>query len=171
MNIFVTSTDPSTCAKEHCDVHLRKMIVETAQLLATAHHELDGKVVAYKPTHKNHPCAVWVRQHPANFAWAVQLLQELCFEYWWRNDGKKDHKTEQYIEELSIMPQAMRSGIYTAVCFPLDFPKAMPDEFKQKCVETSYQDYLNAKFAEWRSRERPMKVEWTNRPKPVWVSL
>lgn len=169
MNIFVTNTDPATCAGEHCDVHLRKMIVETAQLLATAHYELDGKVVAYKPTHKNHPCAVWVRSHPANYSWAHNLLVSLCVEYWIR--FRKDHKTEQYCDTLQNLPIGMRSRVYTRNAFPENFVMAMPEEFKQKSVETSYQDYLNAKFAEWRSRERPMKVEWTGRPAPDWVSL
>jgi hypothetical protein len=47
----------------------------------------------------------------------------------------------------------------------------MPDVFVSKDVETSYKGYLNEKFKEWRGRERPMKVEWTSRPTPIWVSL
>ena len=62
MNIFWLSTDVEEGARFHCDKHVVKMILEYAQLMSTAHVELDGSQVAYKPTHKNRPCAVWVRQ-------------------------------------------------------------------------------------------------------------
>jgi hypothetical protein len=167
MNIFVTSINTLTCAQEHCDVHLRKMIVETAQLLSTAHFELDKVQVGYKPTHKNHPCAVWVREHPANYRWAVTLLGELLDEYSYRFD--KTHKTQEVYGNLSRPPNF--KYIYTQNATPSNFVTAMPDVFISKDVETSYKGYLNEKFKEWRSRERPMKVEWTSRPTPSWVSL
>ena len=59
MNIFVTNECPVQAAIEHNDVHLRKQLIEAGQLLSTAHHFLDGVVVAMKPTHYNHPSAVW----------------------------------------------------------------------------------------------------------------
>ena len=63
MNIFYLHPDPETCAQYHCDKHVVKMILEYSQMLSTAHHECDGVpgFLCYKPTHKNHPCAVWVR--------------------------------------------------------------------------------------------------------------
>ena len=42
MNIFYLDRDPVTCAKQHCDKHIVKMILEYAQLLSTAHRVLDG---------------------------------------------------------------------------------------------------------------------------------
>lgn len=59
MNIFYLSRDPVLCAEMHCDKHVVKMILETAQLLSTAHWEL-GSTAPYKPTHKNHPLALQV---------------------------------------------------------------------------------------------------------------
>jgi len=61
MNIFVTDICPIKSAQDHCDVHNRKMIIEASQLLSTVHFELDGIQVGYKPTHRNHPSAVWTR--------------------------------------------------------------------------------------------------------------
>lgn len=52
MNIFYTNECPIQAALDHNKVHQVKMIVEHCQLLATAHFELDGEVVGYKPTHK-----------------------------------------------------------------------------------------------------------------------
>ena len=43
MNIFYLHRDPHEAARLQCDRHVVKMILETAQLLSTAHHELDGE--------------------------------------------------------------------------------------------------------------------------------
>ena len=45
MNIFFLDTDPKTSASYHCDKHVVKMIIESAQLLSTAHRELDPDAV------------------------------------------------------------------------------------------------------------------------------
>lgn len=45
MNIFYLSHDPREAAAFHCDKHVVKMIVETAQMLSTAHRLLDGQLV------------------------------------------------------------------------------------------------------------------------------
>ena len=45
MNIFVLDRDPYIAAQMHCDKHVIKMICEYAQLLSTAHRQLDGTPV------------------------------------------------------------------------------------------------------------------------------
>ena len=42
MNIFVLDKDPVVAAQMLCDKHVSKMIVESAQMLSTAHRLLDG---------------------------------------------------------------------------------------------------------------------------------
>ena len=42
MNIFILDNDPAIAAKLQCDKHVVKMIVESAQMLSTAHRMLDG---------------------------------------------------------------------------------------------------------------------------------
>ena len=42
MNIFVLDQDPTQAAQLQCDKHVVKMIVESAQMLSTAHRVLDG---------------------------------------------------------------------------------------------------------------------------------
>jgi hypothetical protein len=49
------------------DKMLVKMPLETAQMLCTAHRELDGdgyadKVGLYKRAYWNHPCTIWARE-------------------------------------------------------------------------------------------------------------
>ena len=166
MNLFVTNTCPVQSAKDHNNVHLRKMIVEVAQMLSTAHSELDGNIVAYKPTHTNHPCSVWIRKNSGNYTWAYQHAKALCQEYTHRTG--KVHKTEEVLDKLKTLPNNIAKGEVTT------FAMAMPDEFKKLGVfdqTKAYKAYLNEKFKEWLDREKPIKVEWTNSVKPEWVTV
>ena len=43
MNIFILDKNPEISARMHCDKHVPKMIVESAQMLSTAHRLLDGE--------------------------------------------------------------------------------------------------------------------------------
>jgi hypothetical protein len=93
MNIFYLDRDPIEAARLQCDRHVVKMILETAQLLSTAHNELDGGQIAYKSTHKNHPSAVWARASAENYYWLQRHLGALGHEYF-RRYGRV-HKTIQ----------------------------------------------------------------------------
>ena len=109
MNIFYLSEDPILCAKYHNDSHCVKMILEYAQLMCTAHRELDViskgslmDVTLYKATHKNHPSAVWVRESRANYEFLHKLFSALCNEYT-RRYGKI-HLTERKLKKLLYWP-------------------------------------------------------------------
>ena len=41
MNIFYLDSDPRIAAKYHCDKHVVKMILESGQMLSTAHRVVD----------------------------------------------------------------------------------------------------------------------------------
>jgi hypothetical protein len=43
MNIFYLDKDPIKAAEYSCDKHVVKMILESAQMLCTAHRVLDGE--------------------------------------------------------------------------------------------------------------------------------
>ena len=98
MNIFYLDNDQEVCARWHCDKHVVKMILESAQMLCTAHWENDGEA-PYKSTHKNHPSSVWTRASKSNYLWLCVLGKELCKEYTHRYE--KIHKTESVIDWLS----------------------------------------------------------------------
>lgn len=166
MNIFITNTNPVQAAIEHCNVHLVKMVTEAAQLLSTAHHVLDRKVVGMKPTHHNHPCAVWARKTSGNYEWLFQHYMALCAEH--RHRFGKKHGSEEYAKELLFFPKNIQQG---GVTF---FVKTMPDEYKRIIdVPAAYQTYLKAKFVEWQTRtdKRQMPVEWGNREIPKWMEM
>jgi hypothetical protein len=83
MNIFYIHENPTISAKAMSNKHVVKMILESAQLLSTAHHILDKSTSSelYKPTHKNHPSAIWVRQSYKNYQWLYNHFISLCEEY------------------------------------------------------------------------------------------
>lgn len=176
MNIFYLSYDPVTCAQEHVDKHVVKMIIEYAQLLSTAHRVLDGigytelsknnrKVRRFKldepresnlylACHINHPSAVWVRSSRSHYQWLYKLFEQCCIEYT-RRYGKY-HKTEQLRAYLLHPPTNLPDKGWT------DPPPAMPDKYKVQ--DDSIQSYRNyyigdkISFAKWKS---PAKVpEW-----------
>ena len=131
MNIFVTSHSPFQAAKELPDKLLVKMVLETAQLLSTAHRCLDGDLWAdslqlYKATHTNHPCAIWARDSAGNYEWLADHLWALCLEYTERYE--RTHKVESsgLMNSLKLfVPTKIRDYKVTAL------PVCMPDEFKR----------------------------------------
>ncbi len=145
-------------AQYHCDKHVVKMILETAQLLCGVHHVAvhdtvhDTAHVPYKLSHKNHPCSIWARDSMSNYLYLCEIGLALCEEYTYRY-GKR-HKSQEVIEWcLMNKPQIQDVGFTTP-------PKAMPDEYKTEDVIESYRKYyLGAKktFLTWKERKVP---EW-----------
>jgi len=153
MNIFFLDYDIKQCAKDHCDKHCVKMILETAQLLCSAHHMTDQVTdqVPYKLAHKNHPCSLWVRESLSNYLYLCELGLELCHEYTLRY-GKR-HKSQDVIEWCVVNKVNINDKGFTCP------PKAMPDEYKVDDVVQSYRNYYvgeKIKFAKWKSGYYPV---------------
>jgi hypothetical protein len=158
MNIFYLSESPELAALYHCDKHVVKMILETAQLLSTAHHELGG-TATYKSTHKNHPSAVWVRQSASHYRWAARLWMELMRQYTYRYD--KIHASARLADELRHPPAALLD------CGFVPPPQCMPEECKDPCTVTAYRNYYRgpkAYMAQWRHSLQP---DWMEEAKKV----
>jgi len=153
MNIFALHRDPKIAAQMHCDKHVVKMILETAQLLCVAHHVLNPEgdySELYKKTHVNHPSAKWVRENSANYKWAYQLFVELLNEYTYRYG--KIHKTSRLVSVLQNPPASINESAQT------EFPQAMPDQYKTEDSIVAYRNYYNgakASFAKWTKRKKP----------------
>lgn len=114
------------------------MIIEYAQLLSTAHYVLDGKQVGYKPTHKNHPCAVWVRHSARNYRHLYLMFLALCNEYTKRYN--KVHKTSMLLDTLLNPPYNLALGHFTTP------PQCMPDDCKGPDIVQAYRKlYLTHK--------------------------
>ena len=158
MNIFVLDLDPKQAAIYHGDKHVVKMILETAQMLSTAHRLADNcKFGFYQITHKSHPCSKWVRSSSSNYHWALKLLASLCEEFEYRR-GKK-HKTEGLLYMLRDSPSFYPSES------PLPRPQCMPDEFKCDNVVDAYRSYYQSKCD-----EGIVTYKWGRNP-PNWLNV
>ena len=82
MNIFATSDCPIESAEFLDDKRVRKMVLESGQLLSTAMrvHGYSGNEV-YKIAYKNHPSNIWARATQGNYKWLLEHFRALCNEY------------------------------------------------------------------------------------------
>ena len=182
MNIFYLDTEPKAAAESHCNKHVVKMILESAQMLCTAHwlsmpafkqgttaggrpktviERIRGTVPANKlppwgVTHVNHPSAVWTRSSTSHYVWHSKLGLELCAEYTRRYARR--HKSEDVHLWLS-----QNLPLITDLGF-VEPPTCMPDDVKvQGNAVASYRNY----YVKYKSR---MAV-WEPRAKvPHWYS-
>lgn len=171
MNIFYTNSDPVVCAREHCNVHRNKMIIEYCQLMSTAHHVLDGRSSCIlnnimKPSYINHPSAKWVRVSSEHYEWLYQCTFNLLNLY--QINANKIHACSKYMPYLSQVPVAIKNVIGWE-----DPYAAMPVQFKLLIPEygtaVAYRAYLNSKFRLWRTRPKPMKYSFTEGT-PLWYN-
>lgn len=164
MNIFVSHQCPIKSAQNLPNVLLIKMTCESAQILSTVHHTLDGVQVGYKPTHSQHPSTVWTRSTSANYQWLYAHFKALCEEYTFRTG--KIHKSSELLSVLDKLPM----NIKKAELEP--FALCMPDHHKRLGLfdqTVAYRSYLKEKYAEWTCREKPIKVSWGLRNQPEWI--
>ncbi len=160
MNIFVLDRNPEIAAQQQCDKHVVKMILESAQMLCTAHRELDGdhcdRLGFYRSTHKNHPCAKWVRESMHNYRWLWIHMMALGEEYTYRY-GKEHLTIKKLGKLLERLPHNIPRTMMT------EFPQCMPDEYKSNNTVEAYQSYYineKANIATWnKNRAQP---EWFN---------
>jgi len=147
MNIFVLSTNPVEAAQMQCNKHVVKMIVETAQLLSTAHSR---DIAPYKHTHFNHPCAKWTRASLTNYQWLAQHGIALCHEYTARYE--RIHKTQAPMEWLSRnLPELPNVGLTSFAVAIKDWTYWSGDP-----VESYRAYYIGEKkrFARWAPRAK-----------------
>ena len=177
MNIFYVDADPAIAARSLVNKHVVKMIVESCQLLSTAHRVLDGQLVTqltakgrkkkhwqlsgyrdnvlYKVTHVNHPSAIWVRTSVANYRWLLNHLYALLEEYTYRYG--KIHKCQiKQLRELALPPVNLTNIV------PTEIPCVMPIEYiVAGDPVASYRNY-------YQHGKTHLHV-WKNRDKPDWI--
>jgi len=177
MNIFAVHSNPIISAQYLVDKHIVKMVLETAQLLSTAHRIIDGEEYVgtsksgrkakrwllpddrehhlYSATHINHPSAVWARATNNNYTWLACHFGALLTEYTYRYG--KHHKCEDMVIWLQYPPHKIPVGYLTPVT------PAMPDEYKVPGDSVaSYRNYYRI------AKERMHK--WTKREPPEWIN-
>ena len=175
MNIFVLDKNPTIAAQMLCDKHIPKMIVESAQMLSTAHRLLDGtpekrrsksgKTIQtyysfgdvrdklyYLAVHKYHPCTTWTMESEDNYRWHYCHFTAMAEEYEYRRG--KIHKTWDLLGMLlAAPPKNIPAGPLT------EFAQAMshyPDCKVPGNAVKAYRNYYHAAkpFAKWEWRRQ-----------------
>ena len=156
MNIFYVDKNPKVAAQMMCDKHVVKMILESAQMLCTAHRVLDGddyadKVGLYKMAHKNHPSTKWTRSSNQHYKWLLLHMIGLMEEYTYRYG--KHHASERLLPHLRQYPKTIPFGDF------INPPQCMPDYCKMDDTVLAYQNYYileKSDFATWKTRGVPL---------------
>ena len=183
MNIFYVHPNAEIAAQSMVDRHVVKMILETAQILSTAHRVLDGEQVVvtgwideygikhrkktlwrlsgnvdaimYTATHINHPSAVWARETDGNYNWLYDHLVALGREYSHRYG--RIHAT---IDKLGVLlkdsPKNIPQGVMTTMPSCMDKQYIIGDD----PVE-NYRNYYN--------KGKASLHRWTDRFPPEWI--
>jgi hypothetical protein len=189
MNIFALDKNPKIAVQYHADRHVVKMILETAQLLSTAHRFLDGTrmsvegvtgkkktrfvlpderdAVLYRASFMKHPCAIWVRENAANYMWTLELFSNLLQEYTFRYNGNH-HKSGRLLQTLDKLPNKI--PIVSDDITP--FAMAMPDEYRvtDYVNERNYQ--ITNRIQSYRNYYKFGKKHlhsWRKRPVPWFI--
>lgn len=179
MNIFYIDENPIQAAQWMVDKHVIKMILESAQLLSTAHRVLDGieidyvKInpetgksrkakkwvlhdgrdsVIYSATHINHPSAIWCRKSVENYNWLVEHFFALMGEYTYRYG--KNHKCYGEISfMLSTPPKNLKDYDWTPM------PSCMDEKYIiSNNPLTNYRNYYKlgkSSIHSWKIRNPP----------------
>ena len=182
MNIFYLDKDPVKAAIMHNNKHCVKMILESAQMLCTAHRELDqfyqpddnddyiftrigimkdNKDVIYKMAHLNHPSSKWVRSSSYHYEYLYKLFVALCDEYTYRYG--KVHLTDKKLRVLlENKPVNISNDGFK------EPPQCMPMVYKHEDTVKAYRTYyVRAKgnFMQYKKRKMP---EWIEGIKKEW---
>lgn len=158
MNIFFLDRSIIKCAEAHCDRHVNKMILEGAQLLAAAIHITEPEIIKditdiYRPTHKNHPCAAWVRQSINHYLYLLDLMDALNEECQYRYEHSKIHVSLAKAKSW-LFPRLPDIKF-------VDPPKCVHDDFK------AVPDVVDAYRCYYR-RDKAEIAAWTKRNPPDW---
>ena len=170
MNIFYLHKNPYKAATYFYDKHKVKMILESAQMLCTAHHhyaellDYDASYIPYKKAHYNHPSTIWTRQNSRNYYWLFRHMLGIGNEYTKRY-GKKHLSITKCFDVLKNCPIGMPLG------GPLtEPPQCMPDEYKVEgdSVSAYWNYYEQDKFKVANKNEQKIirpsykdKLQWT----------
>ena len=152
MNIFFLAYCARLCAREQCDTHVIKMILETMQMLCTALHCCATPIVfpcaLYRPVHVNHPSSKWVRHSIEHFEWMIEHGMALCEEYT-RRYGKRHKCHDMYLALKPIRPTFQKQDFtdYLSKIAKADIPHGL------KFIVVAISDDVFDEYAAYRDGE------------------
>ena len=180
MNIFVLDICPVKAAQMQCDKHIVKMILESGQMLSTAHRVLDGSVCRmpsksgktmvkhwqlpdcrdeglYKAVHVGHPCTVWSMESAENYQWHYAHFRALALEF--EDRYGKSHKS--WVDLCDLLSMS-----------PTNIPKIGLTPFKlamgaaPEC--NNPEDPVGSYRAFYITKQDRFSMTWSKREVPEW---
>lgn len=168
MNIFILSTDPIEAAHAHCDQHIHKMILESAQMLSTAAHShlpsIPSKFL-YKPAYESHPCTRWISASYSNMVWVCTLAITL--------ESIRDSRNLNRHASMDVV-DIIRNTLESLGPFPppSEFAEAMYPHVKVRLdlnTVQKYQLYYRKKHAQW-MLDTGRGMSYAGRPVPSFMT-
>lgn len=168
MNIFALNADPILAAKDLCNSHCIKMILESTQMLATNailcgatedQLPLTKSGTPIRKTHQNHPSTIWARQSRSNYRWLINHAKAMCQEY--SKAYSKTHFCEKGIDQLSSLDCLIPDGELTpfAIAISQDSKCRQLSNFESMSPVEKYRAYYSLdkrSFAKWeKGRDMP----------------
>lgn len=200
LNIFATSECPLQAARDLCDAHIRKMGVESTQLLSTMIN------VLYKPSEEVveqyrimrsfnplHPSCLWIQESVENVEWLITHTREildigLSAGLWKDRHLHVDrfHSICEYLEDNpltdSVFSRKELSPTYLAMDSDLKekyaeviIPKQKNRDAVYQCSSWSltteaYREYINRKRFTKKGESNGILPIWTYQEVPTWYN-
>lgn len=149
MNIFVLDPNPAVAASYHCDQHLHKMILESAQLVSTALYIRNFHIPGlYSPTHIHHPCTKWAATSNHNIFWICELAAELD-EIRWEVNNLGPHASMEIIKQARDWLECEFDFLSYSAHTPFTFAGPAIINIRSWDIPTKYQQYYRQKHNAW----------------------
>jgi len=154
-------------ARNLCDKHIPKLIVENFQMLSCAVIRHNAPIERLpltksgKPAkggYHKHPCSIWAGDTRSNFNWLSEYAKETCKEYTFRFG--KTHFCEKGIYTLSSLNYLIPDGPLTpfAVAINESMSCRQNPNFESFSIVEKYREYIrkDKPFAKWeKGRKQP----------------
>jgi hypothetical protein len=161
MNLFILDRMPVQAARYNCDAHVRKIILESVEMMGYAFDRGRFKPWPWlhsKGRHFNHPMSLWVRRSLQNYDWTLQHGYALSEEFTFRFG--KVHKCHEYLDWISANLPLQNLGNSRLTEWPRCFAEYRDTIGISEDVVYDYRRY-------YMIAKRHLAT-WTNRPTPEW---
>ncbi len=157
MQLFILDKDPELSVQMLCDAHLRKMCLETAQILSSVIFRQNRIIAPGMPkVYSIHHPVIKAVNSPFKINWVLSLNNFLHLEYFYRFNRKHAYADLPELYEKMLFCRTTEEDWSFCRAFK-DFQTAQPD------IVTAYREYYRFKKSIIRN------WHYTRRDEPDWL--
>ena len=160
MQLFILDYSPENAAEMLCDAHLRKMCLETSQILSSVIRNRGGNPLPPLPLPYNpHHPVIKAVDTPAKINWLLRYNRALHKEF-----RRRFQKTHRYAGLIRLYHRELFPGNVKITPDMLDFSRTFKDE------TILLPDLVDA-YREYYRRKKRLLRHWhyTGRTEPEWL--